>query len=254
VTLSIVAYDVRANVVGAAVTSCVVAAGRRVLHVRPGVGAAVAQASSEITWGEEILDALAAGRTPADAIAPFAKDRTQLAAVDFTGGVAVHTGPRCDSHAADAVQPVEHVSAQVNTAALADAAERMLHAFHALGDGAALAERLVAALAASGDDARGKQSAAVIVAGPGPLTGYADEPHVDLRVDDHRDPVAELERLLALHRAHCAMRLAFADAGADLLAVVAPLAERHPDDPHLARALDTARKRREAGGSGPRPA
>ena len=126
--------------------------------------------------------------------------------------------------------------------------ERILAAFiEHIDAGDPLAEALIAALDASGDDRRGKQSAAVIVTGTGPLTGYADEPHVDLRVDDHREPVGELRRLLDLHRAHCAMRLAFAasakDGGFDLLAAIAPLAERHPHDPHLARAFDTARRR-----------
>ena len=128
-TLSIIAYDPGSGVVGAAVTSCVLTAERRILHVRPGVGAAATQASSEITWGDDILDALGAGRTPTEAIAPFASDTTQLAAIDFTGTHAVHTGTGCAAHHGHASS--DHVTAHVNTAALADAADRMLHAFDA---------------------------------------------------------------------------------------------------------------------------
>ena len=240
-TLSILAFDPKDDVVGAAVTSCVLAAGRRVLHLRPGVGAVAAQASSNITWGTDILDALQAGATLADAIAPFSREDVQLAVIDFTGRVAGHNGAECPSHAA---QIFRHgVAAQVNLAALPDAVERMLAAFDAAVD-QPLAERLVAALAASGDDSRGKQSAAVYVSGRGPLNGETNEPHVDLRVDDHREPVAELSRLLSLHRAHLAMRETFSGEVGDAEAVLTPLAEAHPDDPHLRTALARAQSER----------
>ena len=101
-----------------------------------------------------------------------------------------------------------------------------------------MAERLVAALDASGGDAaRGHQGAAVIVTGFGPLRGYADEPHVDLRVDDHRNPVGELRRLLALHRAHCEMRRIQDVPEEQRTLVIEALSREHPGDPHLERAL-----------------
>ena len=155
VTLSILAFDPEINVVGAAVTSCVLAAGRRVLAVRPAVGAVATQAGSEITWGDEILDTLERGALPEDAIAPFEQLDVQLAAIDFKGRTAAFTGQNCTppaGHHAGA-----NVTVQVNTAALEDAVERMLDAFHAAVT-QPLAERLVAALAASGDDARGKRA------------------------------------------------------------------------------------------------
>lgn len=98
VTLSIVAFDAEAGTVGAAVTSCVVAAGPRILHVRPDVGAAVAQAHSEITWGDDILDRLAGGQSPEQAIDPRRQNETQVAAVSMMGTVAVHSGDRCPPH------------------------------------------------------------------------------------------------------------------------------------------------------------
>lgn len=232
-TLSILAFDARAEVVGAAVTSCVLAAGRRVLAVRCGVGAAAVQFFSEITWAEQILDALAAGVSPNAAILPFERTDSQVAAINFTGQTAAHTGVDCHDHNGHLI--TDCVSIQVNTAARADAVALMRSAFDEAA-GQPLAERLVAALAASGDDARGRQSAAVFVTGRDALTGYVDEPHVDLRVDDHREPVGELARLLDLHRCHGIMRQAYEDPNVDVTAVVPPLAARHPGDPHLARA------------------
>lgn len=238
-TLSIIARDPDAGVVGAAVTSCAIAAARRILHVRPGVGAVVAQGSSEITWGDAILDLLERGTSPADAIKAVSFDETtQVAALAFDGELAVHTGSHCDPHAGHATGV--GVSVQVNTAARPDAADRMLAAF--AGARSPLAERLVAALAASGGDARGQQGAGVIVTGQTPLRGYEDEPHVDLRVDDHRDPVAELGRLLELHRAHCTMRSIRNSPPDDQLPVLAELLGRHPGDPHLRRAVQRARR------------
>lgn len=232
-TLSILAFDRDSETVGAAVTSCVLAAGRRVLAVRPSVGAAAVQFFSEITWAEETLDALAAGASPAAGIRPFVRDDTQIAAMGFTGETAVHTGEACHDHKGH--HSSTGLSIQVNTADRADAVARMLSAFEQCA-GQPLAERLVAALAASGDDARGRQSAAVLVTGRTALGGYVNEPHVDLRVDDHRDPVGELARLLDLHRCHNAMRKAFEDPEGHVASVVAPRLARHPDDPHLKRA------------------
>jgi uncharacterized Ntn-hydrolase superfamily protein len=237
VTMSIVAFDADEGTVGAAVTSCAIAAARRVLHVRPGVGAAVAQGASEIPWSEDILDAVGSRVSLAEALARFLRDDNQLAVVGFGGGVAVHTGSGCVPHAGHVVGGP--VACQVNTAALADAADRMLGAFHTASG--PLAERLVAALAASGGDTRGQQAAGVIVAGAGPLRGHPDEPHIDLRVDDHRAPVDELGRLLSLHRAHCTMRLLSGDDSDQKITVLEGLLREHANDPHLLRALQRAR-------------
>lgn len=242
-TLSILAFDQEQQIIGAAVTSCALAAGRRILHVRPGIGAAAAQASSEITWGEDILDLLAGGATPEAAIESFTRDANQVAAIDFTGTHAVHTGPGCEPFAGHSSG--EAVVAQVNTAVLPDAPERMIEAY--LHHDGPMPERLVAALAACGGDARGHQAAAVVVSGITPLRGYPDEPHVDLRVDDHRDPAAELQRLLALHRAHCTMRTVDRLADHERIPTIEGLVRAHPGDPHLERALH--RLRSDAGGA-----
>ncbi len=121
-TLSIVAYDADHKLLGAAVMSCVLAAGRRVVHVHPGVGAVVTQAHSEIIWGSNVLQALVSGESPEAALAPYRRNDVQVAVIDRTGQVAVHTGQGCEPHAGHTTG--DAVSAQVNTAQLPDASQR----------------------------------------------------------------------------------------------------------------------------------
>jgi uncharacterized Ntn-hydrolase superfamily protein len=225
VTLSIVAFD--DGLVGAAVTSCVIAAARRVLHVDHQGGACVAQASSDITTGEEILALLRAGVAADVALESFTGDAVQIAAVDFAGRTGAFTGSSCDPYAGHLRR--HSVSAQANTAALPDAWERMIRAYES-AKGQPLAERLVAALSASGGDARGQQAAGVIVSSTSPFNGDAGEPHVDLRIDDHRRPVEELARLLSLHRAHTDVRRAEPKT---IARTATQWLQRHPDDPYL---------------------
>jgi uncharacterized Ntn-hydrolase superfamily protein len=225
VTLSIVAFN--DGLVGAAVTSCVIAAARRVIHIDHRSGACVTQASSDITTGEAVLAIMRAGTGADRALDDFRRADVQIAAVDFTGQIGVFTGADCDPYAGH--HQVRTVSAQANTAALPDAWERMIRAYeHSIGQ--PLAERLVAALGASGGDARGQQAAGVIVTSTDPYNGDATEPHVDLRVDDHRNPVDELARLLSLHRAHTAVRRAEPD---NIIETAARWLPSHPNDPYL---------------------
>lgn len=142
-------------------------------------------------------------------------------------------------------RPEWHGSPQPDRSArvLPDAWHRMVGTFAETAG--PMAERLVAALAASGGDVRGRQAAAVMVTGGVPgddLAGFWFEPHVDLRVDGHHDPVPALARLLALHRAHNEMRRVASLQGSDRLEVLLPLLAAHPNDPHLARAVGTARQ------------
>jgi uncharacterized Ntn-hydrolase superfamily protein len=126
----------------------------------------------------------------------------QVAMIDRGGRVAVHTGPRCIAHAGHAVG--EQVSAQANIMERDTVPAAMVRAYSGARD-AALAERLLAALDAAeaeGGDLRGRQSAALlIVAARASGNPVADRP-MDLRVDDHEDPVGELRRLVGLRRAY----------------------------------------------------
>jgi uncharacterized Ntn-hydrolase superfamily protein len=122
----------------------------------------------------------------------------QVGVVDHHGNVAVHTGDQCIPCAGDATGP--HWSCQANMMAFETVPTAMSAAFEATeGD---LPGRLLAALHAAegaGGDVRGRQSAALIVVPP---EGEAWQTRVDLRVEDHDDPLAELSRLLDLQRAY----------------------------------------------------
>ncbi|WP_084701391.1 DUF1028 domain-containing protein, partial [Streptacidiphilus anmyonensis] len=206
-TFSVIAHDPVSGTTGVAVASCVLAVGARVATARRGVGVAVGQASSPLWHRDAVLDLLARGAAPVEAVAavaalPEADDR-QLAVVDVGGRVAAWTGPGCAGEAGHRVG--EHVCVLGNT--LADGALDALWAgWAAASPRQPLAERLLAALAAgeaAGGDRRGRQSAALFVVGDG-----EDEP-VDLRVDDAPAPAAELGRLLRVDRAHRLFREAY---------------------------------------------
>jgi uncharacterized Ntn-hydrolase superfamily protein len=157
----------------------------------------------EPAHGPGVLDRMATGATAQEALdAALAADALarvrQVGAVDVRGGVAVHTGADCIPEAGEALGELH--ACQANMMARATVPQAMSAAFErAEGD---LAERLMVALEgaeAEGGDVRGRQSAAMVVAAPG---GEPWRMAVDLRVEDHADPIAELRRLLKLHRAY----------------------------------------------------
>jgi hypothetical protein len=125
-------------------------------------------------------------------------DGPDVGAVDARGDVAVHTGEHCIPEAGHVAG--EHWTCQANMMGRATVPDAMSAAFaRAEGD---LAERLMTALEgaeAEGGDVRGRQSAALLVV---PREGEAWQFTADLRVEDHKDPVGELRRLVLLHRAY----------------------------------------------------
>ena len=202
-TYSIVALDPDTGELGAAVQSHWFSVGSLCTWARPGVGAVATQSVVEPAHGPNALNRLADGESAAEALeALLAADslRTvrQVGIVDARGGVAVSTGPDCIAHAGDASGATW--SCQANMMERDTVPAAMSAAFEAAtGD---LAARLLAALQAAqgeGGDVRGRQSAALLVVPP---EGEAWRARVDLRVEDHEDPLAELERLLALWRAY----------------------------------------------------
>jgi uncharacterized Ntn-hydrolase superfamily protein len=213
VTFSIVARDGRTGQLGVAVASHFLAAGRLAPWARAGVGAVATQAFVDPSYGPLGLDLMAAGTGPHEALDrlraadPDAGQR-QVALLAATGGPAVHTGADCYPHAGHAVGPA--ASAQGNMLAAPGIPEGMLAAYEATaGD---LAERLLAALRAAevlGGDARGRQSASLLVVDGSRGAHAGAGVAVDLRVDDHPDPVAELGRLYDLHRAYALVGVVF---------------------------------------------
>jgi uncharacterized Ntn-hydrolase superfamily protein len=202
-TYSIVALDPASGELGAAVQSHWFSVGSLCTWARPGVGAAATQSVVEPAHGPHALDRLEQGASAPEALSeliaadPLAAVR-QVGVVDAAGGVAVHTGPDCIPCAGDAAGA--HWTCQANMMGRDTVPAAMSAAFEAAeGD---LAARLLAALEAAegeGGDVRGRQSAALLVV---PAEGEPWQARVDLRVEDHRDPLAELSRLLGLQRAY----------------------------------------------------
>jgi uncharacterized Ntn-hydrolase superfamily protein len=186
--------------------------GSIVTWAAPGAGAVCTQSVAEPAYGPRLLERLAAGEAPERALAALleADDQRgyrQVAVVSAAGEVAVHTGTGCIPFAGHVKG--DGFCAQANMMASAAVWPAMAEAFAAAAG--PLARRLLAALdaaEAAGGDVRGRQSAALVVA---PAEDEAWRKVVDLRVDDHAEPLQELRRLLDLHDAY-----AMATAGDDL--------------------------------------
>jgi uncharacterized Ntn-hydrolase superfamily protein len=202
-TYSIVALDPQTGEVGAAVQSHWFSVGSLCTWARPGVGAVATQSVVEPAHGPHALDRLEHGEdAPAALAGVLAYDGLarvrQVGVVDAGGNIAVHTGPDCIPEAGHATGA--HWACQANMMARATVPDAMSAAFAAAqGD---LAERLMTALEgaeAEGGDVRGRQSAALLIA---PAQGEPWQARIDLRVEDHEDPIGELRRLLGLKRAY----------------------------------------------------
>jgi uncharacterized Ntn-hydrolase superfamily protein len=171
-----------------------------------GVGAVATQSVVEPSYGPRGLDLMRAGASAPEALHRLLaedseEDVRQVAIVDRAGRVAVHTGGRCIAEAGHRVG--DQVSAQANIMGRATVWDAMVAAYRAAsGD---LASRLLAALDATeaeGGDLRGRQSASLLVVAARASGLPMEDRLVDLRVDDHPEPVQELRRLLGLRRAY----------------------------------------------------
>jgi uncharacterized Ntn-hydrolase superfamily protein len=202
-TYSIVARDPETGELGGAVQSHWFSVGSLCVGARAGIGAVATQSVVEPAYGPNALDRLADNIGAQQALGellaadPLAAVR-QVAVVDARGGLSAHTGADCIPHAGHVTG--DHHSAQANMMARETVPQAMSDAFvSATGP---LSERMFAALEAAeaeGGDVRGRQSAAIVVVGP---EGEPWRRTVDLRVEDHRDPLKELRRLLTLQRAY----------------------------------------------------
>jgi len=199
-TYSIIGRDPETGAVGGAAQSRWFNVGPQLLFVEHGVGAVATQSFVDPRYGPLGLDLMRLGRTAEEALRALVSTDTggptrQVAMLDAEGRVAQHTGASCVPARGGAVGRDCATQGNMLTRPVWD---EMVEAFEGTSGG--LAERLVAALAAAeaaGGDARGSQSAAVVVrTGPGLLA------EVDLRVVDHPQPVAELSRLLTVSRAY----------------------------------------------------
>jgi uncharacterized Ntn-hydrolase superfamily protein len=242
-TFSICGHDPATGEVGVAVQSKYFAVGAVVSWARAGVGAVATQAAGVAGYGPLLLESLAGGADPDEAIrvvlgSDQARETRQLGVVAADGRAASWTGTECLAWAGH--ETGAGYAAQGNILAGEAVVADMARAFRE-GDGS-LAERLVAGLEAAqaaGGDVRGQQSAAVYVERPGAgeETGQLVDRVVDLRVDDHEEPIAELRRLLEIHLRWDYLKLAYGHRQAGRLAEGADLIarglERYPDDPTL---------------------
>jgi uncharacterized Ntn-hydrolase superfamily protein len=205
-TYSIVARDTVTGELGVAVQSHWFSVGSLVTWAEAGVGAVATQSFVDPAYGPLGLDLMRAGKSAREALdglltADPGKNLRQVAMIDARGGVAAHTGARCIEAAGHLVG--DNFSVQANLMLNATVWGAMAEAFrYEKGD---LADRMLAALdaaEAAGGDIRGRQSAAIlIVKGAGTGKPWADRV-MELRVEDHPDPLKELRRLVRVHRAY----------------------------------------------------
>lgn len=203
-TFSIVARSADGDAWGVAVASKFLAVGSVVPAAVAGVGAIATQAEANVAWKAEALSLLREGVPASETMhrlvdADGKRDHRQAGLVDAVGGSASHTGRECLDWAGGIAAP--GVAVQGNILTGSDVVESMKRAWDA-GAELPFAHRLLAALRAgdaAGGDRRGRQSAALYVVCAGAGYGGGDDVAVDLRVDDHADPVGELTRLLDLN-------------------------------------------------------
>jgi uncharacterized Ntn-hydrolase superfamily protein len=202
-TYSLVACDLERGEWGVGVASKFLAVGSLVAWAEPHVGALATQAWARVSYGPDGLALLRSGLS-AEAVverltaADSGRAHRQLGVVDGIGRAASFTGGGCLEWAGGRTGP--GWAAQGNILVSAAVVDALAEAF--AGSAGPLAERLIAALQAAqaaGGDRRGQQSAALLVVERD--AGYDGcDVKVDLRVDDHRRPLDELERLYGLHR------------------------------------------------------
>jgi uncharacterized Ntn-hydrolase superfamily protein len=198
-TWSIIARDPLTGQIGIAVATKFFAVGARVPHIAPQIGGVATQALVNPYYGIDGVRLLREGKAPRDVIATLiaaddGRDSRQLHIMDASGRIAAHTGREC----VDWCGHLEGASFSIagNMLAGAQVLDETAKAYVA-NEKLPFARRLIAAMKAgeaAGGDKRGKQSAALLI------HGEEDWSNLDLRVDDHTDPLAELERLEQVSR------------------------------------------------------
>ncbi len=212
-TYSIVAFDPKTGDLGVAVQSKFFGVGSVVPYVKAGVGAIATQAYANPEYGPKGLELLkdfsAEGAVSELTRQDASRDHRQLAIVKFGGEAAAYTGSKCTGWAGD------HIgfgySVQGNILAGETVIRRMAARFETAREipNTELADWMLEALKAAeeaGGDRRGRQSAAIMVARKNGGYANANDRYIDLRVEDHANPVHELGRLLDIHKQFYANR------------------------------------------------
>jgi len=206
-TYSIVAIDEETGEMGVAVQSHWFSVGSLVTWGEAGVGVVATQSFVNPAYGPNGLTLLKMGFSAEEALKVLlekdeGRDVRQVAILDANGNVAVHTGKSC-------IEAAGHVkgkgfSVQANLMENDKVWPAMANAF-ADSKGEPLAERMMSAMEAAqdvGGDIRGKQSAAILVVKAKSTGNSWEDRSVDLRIEDHAEPIKEMRRLLKVHRAY----------------------------------------------------
>jgi uncharacterized Ntn-hydrolase superfamily protein len=205
-TYSIVARDTTTGQLGVAVQSHWFSVGPIVAWAEAGVGAVATQSFVDPAYGPLGLALMRSGKTANQAlegllISDPGQAVRQVAMIDTRGNVAAHTGEKCIPSAGHLIG--ENFSVQANLMLNNKVWPRMAEAYqNAPGD---LADKMLAALDAAqtvGGDIRGKQSAAILIVSGTPSGRPWVDRIMDLRVEDHPEPLKELRRLVKVHRAY----------------------------------------------------
>ena len=200
-TWSIIARDTATGQIGIAVATRFFAVGARVPHIAAGLGGIATQALVNPYYGIDGIRMLREGGSPQEIVnrltgADDGRESRQLHILDAAGRIAAFTGKDCVDWCGHLAG--EGFSIAGNMLAGADVLEETAKTYLA-GESLPFARRLIAAMRAgeaAGGDKRGKQSAALLI------HEREEWSALDLRVDDHDDPLAELERLEQVSRKH----------------------------------------------------
>lgn len=206
-TYSIVARDKVTGEMAVAVQSHWFSVGTIVSWGKSGVGVVATQSFVNPAYGPEGLKLMAEGKNAEEALEILVakdkgKDVRQIAFLDVNGKVSAFTGEKC-------IQSAHHIvgdnySVQANMMLNDQVVPAMAKAFEN-NDDLPLAERVMKVLFAAqeaGGDIRGKQSAVLLVVNAEPVEEPWLDKRIDLRVDDHQEPLVELQRLLKVHKAY----------------------------------------------------
>ncbi|MHA1376303.1 MAG: DUF1028 domain-containing protein, partial [Promethearchaeota archaeon] len=172
-----------------------------------GVGVVATQSFVNKSFGLRGLELLKEGKSPEEALNELisedeGRDVRQVSILDAKGRVATHTGVKCIKHAGHKLG--KNFSVQANMMLSEKVWPLMADAFEN-SEGLPLPERIINSLEAAetvGGDIRGKQSANILIFSGEPIVDKWEEPIMDLRVDDHEEPLKEIRRLLTLFRAY----------------------------------------------------
>jgi uncharacterized Ntn-hydrolase superfamily protein len=207
-TFSVCGFDPTTGDLGVAVQSKFFGVGSVVPWAKANVGAIATQSYANVAYGPDGLKLLEVGKDAKETVkslteADAGRDQRQVGIVDAKGNCASYTGAKCNPWAGHIEG--KNFCVQGNILAGEEVVKAMASAYEEARKAARseLADGLMAALEAgqrAGGDTRGQQSAALLVVRDRGGFGGANDRYIDLRVEDHAEPIKELARLLEVHK------------------------------------------------------